>query len=391
MGNDDETRRKGNQPNMPTAIIQSVAPVTDRKFGVEIEFVGLAADAAIRAISGVGANISGQVTYSHADSTTTWKIVPDGSLSGMNSGELVSPILSGLAGLQEVQRVVNALSEAGATVNRSCGLHVHCDAADLSGNDRLAIARRYAKFETLIDGFMPASRRGSNNHFCSSILPYANTHSTSGFPRHLKVNLTAYDRHRSVEFRHHAGTVNANKICNWIRFCVNFVERSKERTMELVGQNHQPAVSSTGGFLTRNANAPVGARALRNYRLIVETLVSTRTGSAATLARGIGVSEASIVVMVSHLRTRYGFGIRKIRWSGVYSITRMGTLPSMAIRGGRRANRGRAILGGVAAGVPVAAASNMPADALFAGLDAGTVGFYEGRIAALSSEDSCAA
>ena len=34
----------------------------------------------------------------------------------------------------------------------------------------------------------------------------------------MKVNLEAYSRHRTVEFRQHSGTINFTKIENWVRF-----------------------------------------------------------------------------------------------------------------------------------------------------------------------------
>jgi hypothetical protein len=44
--------------------------------------------------------------------------------------------------------------------------------------------------------------------------------------RYNKVNLCAFLRHGTIEFRQHSGTMNVDKVINWIVFCVNFVETS---------------------------------------------------------------------------------------------------------------------------------------------------------------------
>ena len=58
----------------------------------------------------------------------------------------------------------------GATANRSCGYHVHLDAADLTASDIRAIVTRYADHESEIDAFMPPSRRGNANTYCGSVI-----------------------------------------------------------------------------------------------------------------------------------------------------------------------------------------------------------------------------
>jgi hypothetical protein len=180
-----------------------------------------------------------------------WKITDDGSISGVNSVELVSPILSGIAGLREVAKVVKLVADAGAKVNKSCGFHVHIDAQDLSAKTMFNVYRRYALHEDKIDAFMAPSRRASVNVFCRSATTFLGQleEADSDFAtcstiasimederwvngigyiggRYNKVNLCAFLRHGTIEFRHHAGTMNVNKVINWIAFCVNFVEVS---------------------------------------------------------------------------------------------------------------------------------------------------------------------
>jgi hypothetical protein len=45
--------------------------------------------------------------------------------------------------------------------------------------------------------------------------------------RYHKLNLTAYRRHRTVEFRQHSGTLEANKAINWVLLCLRMVDAAK--------------------------------------------------------------------------------------------------------------------------------------------------------------------
>ena len=210
----------------------------NRKFGIEIEFVNADRNTLISNLR--TANIEVEYEgYTHR-TTNHWKIVTDATVRG--GYELVSPPLSGEAGLAEVKKVLNILHESKRNsdmemTNRSCGLHVHLDAHDLDGTDIYWIVKRYRDNETTIDNFMPPSRRG-NYQWCSSIdsswrmrmLKELNTieaNARQQMRRACKVNVAyAYSRHKTIEFRHHSGTTDYNKIANWIEFLQYFVAQS---------------------------------------------------------------------------------------------------------------------------------------------------------------------
>ncbi len=205
----------------------------ERKFGIELEIVDITRQTALRALSAVGIQARDEA-YNHT-TRGYWKLVPDGSVSG--GFEVVSPILEGERGIEEAVTVAEALSDAGATVNRSCGFHVHFDAADLSAADVKAIVHRYAALEAEIDAFMPPSRRGDENFFCLPVARFLNQRfdeartidelATAQPGRYFKVNLQSYRRHGTLEFRQHSGTVNANKVANWVRFLGEFIDQCK--------------------------------------------------------------------------------------------------------------------------------------------------------------------
>lgn len=204
---------------------------TNRKFGVEIEFLATVdKDEVVREIrsNGISCDWEG---YNHDDCEDHWKMVRDGSCGY----ELVSPILSGEDGLHQIEVVCGVLKQVGAKVDRSCGLHVHVDARNLAKKDVAKVFIGYARYEPLFDALMPESRRQNLNGYCQSIKSAVNySHEFASdlqraynrlfHTRYTKVNLESLIRHGSIEFRQHSGTIDANKITNWVVLMVGFVD-----------------------------------------------------------------------------------------------------------------------------------------------------------------------
>lgn len=228
----------------------------NRKFGVEIEAYNVTRENLLAALSrnGVACVSEG---YNHT-TRSTWKIVGDGSLSGTNTFELVSPILQGEAGIQELEKVCKALEECNAKVNKSCGLHIHFDGSAFNLDAWKRIYINYSRLEGIIDSFMPTSRRANNNYYCKSLTSVTNLESrirqasnlneissVFGGNRYFKVNPTSYSRHNTVEFRQHSGTVEFKKIKHWVKFLNDLVTISETRelenaTVECLGEFCQP-------------------------------------------------------------------------------------------------------------------------------------------------------
>ena len=116
------------------------------RFGIEIEMTGITRkDAALAAQTVLGGELlyggSYYDTYELATSDgRTWKFTYDGSIrceikrgrttgsaSRLYSVELVSPILTYEADIENLQEVIRALRKAGAFTNNSCGIHIHLD------------------------------------------------------------------------------------------------------------------------------------------------------------------------------------------------------------------------------------------------------------------------
>ena len=212
---------------------------TIRKFGLELETVGLNHRGLERALNNGGIRAQAE-DYNHA-ARSYWKIVQDGSLraQGEGSGEVVSPPMFSI---DEVRKACRALVAGGATVNRSCGLHVHMDAHDIGDGDNgildwKVLVSSYIAAETEIDSVMPLSRRGNRNQYCKSMVNSTAVTAASKAAqidrvwqarslsemvdvyrgdRYWKVNLCPFVRQGTVEFRQHAGTLNADKVANWV-------------------------------------------------------------------------------------------------------------------------------------------------------------------------------
>lgn len=207
--------------------------------GVEIECFGF--DKCILRDSLARLGIKSVVTgYSHCDSQDTYKLGHDGSINGDYPCEVVSPILKNLDSLREV---CGAINKAGARVNKSCGLHVHFGATAFTMAQWRRIIMNYAAIESIIDTFMPMSRRADNNRYCKSIRICAQRVSAlsdsttiqalqTAFndDRYHKLNVMSYKTHKTIEFRQHSGTICFAKIENWIRFLSDFLQWSIDHT-----------------------------------------------------------------------------------------------------------------------------------------------------------------
>lgn len=365
---------------------------SNRTFGIEVEFVGLQPRAAVEALNAAGVLVQSDVTYNHRNSHTHWKVVTDGSVAdrhGRGAGELVSPILSGIEGLQNVVRTVTALNNAGATVNRSCGLHVHIGADGLTVADLANIAVRYATYENVIDSWMPVSRRSSVNQYCASmryilerssydtvpayIRNMANARNASGlagifYSRYQKVNYQALTRQNTVEFRQHSGTCNAEKIVNWIVFLLGFVETSRLGNVENSSTSSIAPVASRTRRSGRVAAGQVGAAMPANLRRVADTIENLTNNPGSNWSPGASITEireatnlstATIRAYVSTLRTNYNFSIR-LRF-GRYRMVRRGSDTNVSVSAGVPAARRR---GRPARSTASTASNNMLGDAL---------------------------
>lgn len=221
----------------------------ERKFGVEIEFVGAGYSAVVREMTARGVSCSYE-GYTHRVGRA-WKIVMDGSVPG--GYELVSPPLKGAAGLAELKKACEALSAAGARVDRRCGLHVHHDVSDLDASAFGRLARFWQRNQHATDGLVAPSRRNStwarplserevvmierSNASVTAIRGYFYSDR-----RYRSLNVASFPRYGTVEIRQHQGTTAFAKIAAWIAYGQAFIAVAK-------GDGAIDAADSTGDLL----------------------------------------------------------------------------------------------------------------------------------------------
>lgn len=228
----------------PAALAPYLPARFERTFGVEIEAYGVPRATLLAELRAQGLEVY-EEGYNHT-TRNHWKIVDDASVHGQYAFELVSPVLRGYEGLEDLARACRALKVTGAQVNASCGLHVHLGADDLTVTNMRQLVRNYLVLEGTIDQVMPANRRGSANTYCQSLqrsrtmaeaerqILAATTfdelsRAANAGSRYHKVNLQAYARQSTIEFRQHSGSTDFEKISFWVKFLANLVDYSKAR------------------------------------------------------------------------------------------------------------------------------------------------------------------
>lgn len=205
-------------------------------FGVEIETTCNPAKTGVR-VGGYHCGI--QVPYL----PTGWKAENDASirstLRGHTSCEIVSPILRGSAGLEEVTRVIKILTEKGHRVNSSCGVHVHVGFTKANGTQYGAdiLARLITLVSFLEKGLYAVtgtkSRErsrwcGSTKSFCGSLIKNAKEfmkHKRNEKYSILNVSPLTSSK-KTVEFRVFSGSLEVVKVIGWIMVCLGIVEKA---------------------------------------------------------------------------------------------------------------------------------------------------------------------
>jgi len=214
----------------------------DKQFGVELECYNVSSSTLRTKLTAAGINCDSG--YRSTNNRGYWKITTDSSIRGTSTFELVSPILQGEAGLNELMKVCKVLNDCRAKVNRSCGTHVHINARNFTVEQWKRLYINYARLESVIDGWMPASRRRNTNSYCKGFTDIANFENkinqatnlneiarVMNNDRYWKVNPKSYSVHNTCEFRQHAGTTNYVKLAGWIRFLSNLVDYSENHTV----------------------------------------------------------------------------------------------------------------------------------------------------------------
>lgn len=174
-----------------------------------------------------------------------WDIHDDCSIEGDITMEIVTPILKGKQGLKDITKFLNYFGKY-ASVNESCGLHVHVGASDFikskNSSELFAAALLYySSFEKLFDSLVIEARREDNNDYTLSpikaeeiiraFMSGSKGHKIQ-YERYHKVNLCSIDEHGTIEFRHMHGVLDPRVVTNWVKVCTSYVDMVKENYAE---------------------------------------------------------------------------------------------------------------------------------------------------------------
>jgi len=208
-----------------------------RRFGFEFECLraGITRPqlhAAILTVPGQTATVNG---YGHQNNNSEWVVKTDASCGW----EVASRVMSTAADLYVGADVVSAMQRAGASVNNSCGFHVHVEVADFDMDQVATMIQWWVKFERFISDVLDPSRK--HNSYCTRAscnftgdMAYttATTLRNNGGRGALNTAIIDWSSnpdsgYRRVEFRIAQGTNNFVDVKNWIRYLLTFVEFTK--------------------------------------------------------------------------------------------------------------------------------------------------------------------
>lgn len=187
----------------------------------------------------------------HRDLRGAWKMMRDGSLGEDNKlfamTEVVSPILVGRVGWEQLEKMCQVFALVGFGVNNTCGTHIHLGVKDLSfeayRNVVLSYNRSAEVWEKVLAKYRTqqyirangcqnwakyytsdqVERLMSYNDFADIFaddlraICYDVNH-TGHYPesRYYAVNMVAYHQRKTIEFRAHQATTEFRKISSWI-------------------------------------------------------------------------------------------------------------------------------------------------------------------------------
>lgn len=205
-------------------------------FGIEIECVGQTPSQCARSLTSAGVRCE-DAGYTHAV-LPRWKAVRDGSLcnNGNGSAEVVSPVLRGQDGMNQVRTVMGILRDAGSTVNNSCGMHIHIGMDTLTAYEQARVILNHCKWQPAFDAFITRQRQ-ANSYAMKRQLSMASRLANAwveqgGASRHIisndqgryyTLNLNSYYKYGTFEFRMHGGSLNGINATAWIALHHGFI------------------------------------------------------------------------------------------------------------------------------------------------------------------------
>lgn len=206
-------------------------------------------------------------------------VTHDGSImiNGHHGGEFITSPARGDHFVAQITELTAILHGYRATVNKTCGLHVHVDCRRMSSENKLTIIRAYSRVEKALYSIVSFSRRGEKPAVLNKYTaqggytnPWADKFKVNGVlddtltveqriekldlavygtaplaavykashqkhgSRYHGLNVQSLHVHNTMEFRLHQGTVNCNKILMWAGIISAVVQYALEHTEDKI-------------------------------------------------------------------------------------------------------------------------------------------------------------
>ena len=149
-----------------------------------------------------------------------------------------------------LRKVCELLGDLGATVNKSCGLHVHLDQRDL-GQDTRKVSTRATRIGNTLEVLktLVAPSRLNNTYCKLGVSSYRGS-------RYFAVNKTAFSKYGTLEIRLHSSTTDFGKISNWIDLIYSIsrckgLSRNKVATLDALWDKVQLSPELKAYFISR--------------------------------------------------------------------------------------------------------------------------------------------
>lgn len=246
-------------------------PRPSRTFGVEFEVTAnVGREAMARAMNEAG--LRAVVAGYHGNQYDAWQVKTDGSLTGRNAMEIVSPVLDFNdtdAVLVQFSTLAEVFTRTGVSVNASCGGHVHLYVGDLTGPQITALVTRYVNRQrSMIDplaGRAPgrwcyAIDRADGRAWGQAIESGA-AWQVNG-DRYRVINPNHYASRGTFEFRQGTGRSNPAAMLGWVGVLVALVEAARTEA-DVTVPNGSPVETHLAALVEADLLAPHLARWVR--------------------------------------------------------------------------------------------------------------------------------
>ncbi len=208
------------EERMRTDVRTTLLPIN--AFGVEFEGFGVPQRRLAEALAASGIPTAAE-GYNH-ETRDHFKVVSDSSIQGTDPFELVTPKLFGASGFSQIRTLCTVVTRQGGDANSSTGLHVHVDAWNCTIRDARNLLALWHRIQPVTLMLVPPSRR--TNSYAKPVTPelvetvnaMRSISQLRRLDRYTNLNLSAYGKHGTFEFRLHSGSFNGDKVVSWAIF-----------------------------------------------------------------------------------------------------------------------------------------------------------------------------